>query len=631
MSVNIDELINEIQTRGFNVERVRQFVAEASAEQMDSIGFNGMTVLFILPRLGMIMRSAEDAETLGQWTRTALERGANPNLRNSRGMTPLIAAATISPRMGDMIFFKMLDALTEFGADVNARDDNGRTAAFVVASRESPNERNSHLTALVNKGANLNIQTNEGKTPLMALIDLDERGSYNIMVMSIIALPSIDLTLADNLGQTALMKACKNANGSVVNQLVNSGKDIGLDQQDNNGNTALMIVSGLFNAEDQDMIVETLVNEGADKTIQNNQGQTAYDIMKDANPRSNVLSLLVDYSVNARPSRARSHTRPPSVDMTGTPRRISIPSPVVDSQPTTDDGETGEDDEGWVNARPLPRIQVAPTANTGQRRRLPWEVNPPRGRTTTPSSTRRRRRRDEDADDEDVPATRRQVRRDIKINVNQAVDWFDPIMQEEEKGVVIKERLAENPANIVIAYGPNFSNFYFTDRNVIASQAPDATFYPCKVTDTMRPTNIVRSKPLYDFKMIGLIEGSFCDASALRKKPNHQVFAIAETGKTYPSFVSEAVLNRGASFVSGLHCQAGQERRVSELVAATPVEEALGGGRKTRKHGRKGGKAVKGGKRRTHKKIGSKVGKKPAKTGGRKTRKVMKHKRVHRK
>lgn len=276
-------------------------------------------------------------------------------------------------------------------------------------------------------------------------------------------------------------------------------------------------------------------------------------------------------------------TRP--AHLAGPPvRRILVDRPPVPAEePETD----VEDDGELIDIRPVPspvsppRIAVAPSASQGQRRRLPWEVRPYGSQAATPG---RRRSRDEmeDEDDEDQVAPWEPKRRDVKINVNQSVTWYDPIMLDEET-VNIKDYLAKSPSNIVIAHGPKLSEYFFTNRQSIAKQKNAATMFPCKEIGTLRPSNIVRSGPVYDFRAVGLIISSFCDISALAAKPNHQLFAIVDTGKTYPSFVAENVLDRGGSHVSAVRCQAGYERPVTMLVAASPVETALGGRRRSKR------------------------------------------------
>jgi len=155
------------------------------------------------------------------------------------------------------------------------------------------------------------------------------------------------------------------------------------------------------------------------------------------------------------------------------------------------------------------------------------------------------------------------------VNVNRNVDYYNVINQENTKKN-IKQYIAENPNNIVITYGNN--QFFFTDRSTIERQKSDAEVYPCKTVDTLRPDNIMRGILLYNFRMIGLLDGSFCDMKLFYQNRNHQLFAICDTDKTFPSFVSKKVLDGGNNVVSGLHCQAGQNGRVSILVPAFPKQ-----------------------------------------------------------
>ena len=605
-----EQLIQDIQTLGWTPERIEEFVGSATPEQLDNVRFNNLSVLLVIPRMSMRMRTPEQQESLIGFLTIALERGANPNITGEEGYTPLINVvrdASNKPRLA----LRMIQVLASHGADINARDRHSRTALNIAASEGGRYITNTEdratvlyvlLQTLVRVGADINNQTDTGETPLMTVIERDEQDSTHIIEFFVME-PQTNLALVDNRGQTALMKASKAGNGAFVEAILR-GRDVGVNLQDADGDTALMMACRLegYDAEDRDQIIGALLNAGADKALANNEGKTAHDILKEISPYSRMVDQLEPESPaspiiapsgpvrSSRGARATG-TRPAGL---GSPpvRRLLSPDDQPPTPPLSPPSHTAAegDGDGWVTARPLPppsrpappRIAVAP-GQTGQRRRLPWEVRPYGRQAATPASPARRRSRDEVEDEDDDVAPWEAKRRDIKVNVNQTVSWFDPIMQEEET-VNIKDYLAESPGNIVIAYGPNLSQFFFTDRDTFAKQKDDATFFACKDVDTLRASNIISSKPLYDLKFIGLIDGGFCDVSVMTAKPSHQVFAIDSTGKTYPSFVSDHVLNRGALFVSGLHCQAGQERRVTMLVAATPVETALGGRRRSKRN-----------------------------------------------
>jgi hypothetical protein len=155
----------------------------------------------------------------------------------------------------------------------------------------------------------------------------------------------------------------------------------------------------------------------------------------------------------------------------------------------------------------------------------------------------------------------------IGLNITKTVTFQDPIMQTEED-INVGEYIMEDKDNIVIVYDKN--RYFFTTRETIMTQKEDATIYPCKVADTLRVENIVRDKPLYDLKKIGFIAGYPCNISKLFENPDNQLFALINTEEKYPSFVSDEILNRGGSFVSGLHCQAGQESKISYMIVAVP-------------------------------------------------------------
>jgi ankyrin repeat protein len=100
--------------------------------------------------------------------RVLLEHGADPNLPTLAGTTPLMAAAgvnwvvaqtyTESPKA-------LIDAVTlclELGADVNAANSMGLTALLGAVNRGS----NDIIELLVARGARLDVQDKEGRTPM---------------------------------------------------------------------------------------------------------------------------------------------------------------------------------------------------------------------------------------------------------------------------------------------------------------------------------------------------------------------------------------------------------------------------------------------------------------------------------
>jgi hypothetical protein len=182
-----------------------------------------------------------------------------------------------------------------------------------------------------------------------------------------------------------------------------------------------------------------------------------------------------------------------------------------------------------------------------------------------------------------------------RVNITKTVNFFDPIMQEEED-ILISDYLEENKDNIVFVYDNN--KYFLTNREIIDKQEDDAVVYPCKETSMAlipRRENVKENEPLFDLKKIGFMGGYFCDMTIYNNNPDLQTFTLVNTNKSYPSFVSKRIFSEGGDVVSGLHCQEGQGSKISKLLSAYPSvkdnpEESSSSnqsGGKTRKNKRK--------------------------------------------
>jgi ankyrin repeat protein len=121
--------------------------------------------------------------------------------------------------------------LLEKGANVNARDDSGRTALLWVA----PARDNSEMVKLlVAKGAEVNA--------------------------------------ADNAGETALMIASSQSNPGIVTALLEAGAEV--NAQNKVGGTALMAAAFRANIEE----IKILLGNNADRKIKDKKGRTAFDV-----------------------------------------------------------------------------------------------------------------------------------------------------------------------------------------------------------------------------------------------------------------------------------------------------------------------------------------------------------------
>ena len=87
------------------------------------------------------------------WTRFLLQRGADPNIRNKKGVAPLQLATTLG-------FVDAVEALIKNGADVNVSDQTGETPLIAAV-----HQRNTDLArVLLDKGADPDHNDNSGRS-----------------------------------------------------------------------------------------------------------------------------------------------------------------------------------------------------------------------------------------------------------------------------------------------------------------------------------------------------------------------------------------------------------------------------------------------------------------------------------
>jgi len=126
------------------------------------------------------------------------------------------------------------------GADVNARDENGRTVLMWAVTRHRGADV---ITALAKAGARTNDTDQWGSTALMFT-----EGPVDVIAALVAA--GADINARDAWGQTALIRAVANSRVGVISALLESGADPDLIAKD--GKTALMRA--------QDAGLDTVVN-----------------------------------------------------------------------------------------------------------------------------------------------------------------------------------------------------------------------------------------------------------------------------------------------------------------------------------------------------------------------------------
>ena len=187
----------------------------------------------------------------------------DPNVRDPRtGRTPLhIAAVANAPRL--------IAALVEAGADIEARDRDGLTALHAASFTNSL----AAIAALLEAGAELEARNYDGKTPLQVA---NQGDSAEAMVALLEA--GADFDVRDVLGRTPLHLAALGAGHTSANDplglmaglvaLLHAGADP--NALDMFGDTPLHAAATAINPA----VVEALAHAGADPNARNPDGWT---------------------------------------------------------------------------------------------------------------------------------------------------------------------------------------------------------------------------------------------------------------------------------------------------------------------------------------------------------------------
>lgn len=151
------------------------------------------------------------------------------------------------------------------GAQINAHDGRGRTAAMAATHANQP----AALQALITAGADLNIRDNRQDNPLLYA---GAEGLLDILRLAIAA--GADTRITNRFGGTALIPAAERGHVEVVRELLTTS-DVDVNHVNNLGWTALLeaIVLSDGGARHQ-QIVQLLIDHGADVNIADREGVT---------------------------------------------------------------------------------------------------------------------------------------------------------------------------------------------------------------------------------------------------------------------------------------------------------------------------------------------------------------------
>ena len=152
--------------------------------------------------------------------------------------------------------------LLDNGAHVNTQDNQGKTALM----RACEIGGSSIVELLLRNKAQVDVRDKEGKTALMKAYEIGDGKTVQLLLNS-----GAQVDVQDKEGKTALMKACQMGNERTVVILLNRGAQV--DIQDCEGKTALMLIDVLDDHKIKK--VKKLVKSHANVNLQDNEGRTA--------------------------------------------------------------------------------------------------------------------------------------------------------------------------------------------------------------------------------------------------------------------------------------------------------------------------------------------------------------------
>ncbi|KAL5592757.1 hypothetical protein FOBRF1_013065 [Fusarium oxysporum] len=167
-------------------------------------------------------------------------------------VTPVLFAAENGLRIG-------LQRLLEKGANIEARDDNGRTSLW----RAAQNGHEAVVELLLEKGAVIETMDDNDQTPL-----LWAAGEGHKAVVELLLEKGADIDAKDKYGQKPLWRALDNRHMAIVELLLKKGANV--ETMDNNGQTPLWRAA----EKGLEAIVELLLKKGANVEAMDKYRQT---------------------------------------------------------------------------------------------------------------------------------------------------------------------------------------------------------------------------------------------------------------------------------------------------------------------------------------------------------------------
>ena len=204
------------------------------------------------------------------------EAGADINVRNDYGITPLMVACSKGTNID------VIDYLVENGAKINQRDKYGSDAFMYSMANSNINV----IKHLIDLGADIHTKSGNGENILMAAID---NGADLERIKYLLSL-GIDINEESKNGEQAISKAAyNNPNLDVIDYLVKNGANINFKA---NYDSGINLISYAANNENEE-IIDYFIKKGIDINTASRVGETPL-LTASRNPNINVFKRLLE-------------------------------------------------------------------------------------------------------------------------------------------------------------------------------------------------------------------------------------------------------------------------------------------------------------------------------------------------